>query len=144
MADRTAERPADRNRCGTLGNVTEQNEQRLFRTHRAVRVRQSGVAAAVVADILAKRHLADNDRKAERAEQIRAHGNDRKMRKCHVALSLLRLVAALADDHAYRRTGQTEHLTDLVFHIALIGEMEQTRVLQKQTNVGGQVDACVM
>ena len=70
LANRTAERPADRNRCGTLGNVTEQNEQRLFRTHRAVRVRQTGVAAAVLADVVPEDEVGYHERAVEAAEEI--------------------------------------------------------------------------
>ena len=90
LADRAAERHADRERRRALGDVAEQHEQGLFRAHRAVGVRQACVAAAVVADVLAKAHLADDDRKAERAQQVAAHGDDQKMRKCHGILPLLR------------------------------------------------------
>ena len=88
LADRSGENHTDRNRSRTLGNIPKQHKQCFSRSHGAVGVGQSGIAAAIVADILAQRHLADDDGKAQRAQQVCAHCNDHKPRKCHSVVPL--------------------------------------------------------
>ena len=78
LAALAEQRAADGKGRGGLGQVAQEHEQGLGPAHRAVGVGQAGVAAAIVADIPAKREFADDDGKTERTQEIGArHGDER-------------------------------------------------------------------
>ena len=113
-----------------LAHVTEGREHSGQLAVGAQHIRHARVAAAMVAHIIVVHDFRNQHAEQDAAQQVTAccgqHAGQKDIFHHGLHLSCLdRAVAVLAGNHLDGGAGQAERLTNLVFQVALVREMEQ-------------------
>ena len=108
-----------------LTHIHQDDEQRCPAAEVPQKIRQAGVSAAFFADVVVHAGVRHDDSAIAAAEQVR----------CATSPCSVLLIALLADGQPDGRSLQTEDTAELILQIALVGEVEQARVVAEDDKV---------
>ena len=126
-----------------LAHVAGDDQQGVFGAVGAVEVGETGVAAAVLADVVPDDEVGYHERAVEAAEEARTSGIHQQTAKATVTLCIF--FSLLTDAHDDGRPLQPEHAADLIFQIPAIGEVEELFIVaEHHKKVGRRMPTCVI